>query len=149
MYDELPDDVFVEVKTNKGVFSMQLYKDKAPGTVVNFVKLVKDNYYDGKFFHRVVPNFVIQTGCPHGTGWGSLDYTIRSELGPLYYDDAGYIGMASAGKDTECSQWFVTLAPTPHLDGRYTLFGKVTDGMDVVQKIELSDIIQYIKLVEK
>jgi cyclophilin family peptidyl-prolyl cis-trans isomerase len=88
--------------------------------------------------HRVVPNFVIQDGCPRGDGVGGPAFTIGSELGPLYYEE-GSVGMASAGKDTEGSQWFITHSPTPHLDGRYTIFAKVVEGMDVVHKIEIGD----------
>ncbi len=141
IFETIPDSAFVKIETNKGSFDIKLFKNESPGSVVNFVKLVRDHFYDGKKFHRVVPNFVIQTGCPRGDGYGSLNYTIRSELGPLYYDDSGYVGMASAGKDTECTQWFVTHTPTPHLDGRYTIFGKVVKGMDVVNNILLGDYI--------
>ena len=114
--------------------------NKAPATVANFIALAQDNYYDNNRVHRVVPNFVIQGGCNRGDGYGGLDYTIRSEFSQQYYDDEGYIGMASAGKDTEGTQWFITHSPTPHLDGRYTIFGKVIDGMDVVHKIQVGDI---------
>ncbi len=136
----------VEIKTAKGNIQLELYPDLAPGTVVNFARLVIDGYYNGKNVHRVVPNFVAQGGCPRGDGWGSESYSIRSEFSPLYYDDAGYIGMASAGKDTECAQWFITHSPTPHLDGRYTIFGKVTNGMDVVHQLEIGDLIEQIEM---
>lgn len=148
VFDKLSDSTYAQVTTNKGVFKMKFFKDQSPGSVVNFVRLVNDHFYDGKKFHRVVPNFVIQTGCPRGDGYGSLDYTIRSELGPLYYDDAGYVGMASAGKDTESTQWFVTHTPTPHLDGRYTIFGKVIEGMDVVNDIEIGDYIEKVEILK-
>jgi cyclophilin family peptidyl-prolyl cis-trans isomerase len=97
-------------------------------------------------FHRVVPNFVIQGGDPRGDGWGGPGYTIRSEFSPIPFD-AGVIGMASAGKDTEGSQWFVTHSPQPHLDGRYTVFGRVTGGLDVVHKIQVDDRIFDITLI--
>jgi cyclophilin family peptidyl-prolyl cis-trans isomerase/HEAT repeat protein len=146
--DWTTDSTLVRIETNKGEFMIKFFKNQSPGSVVNFIKLVKDHFYDGKIFHRVVPNFVIQTGCPRGDGYGSLNYTIRSELEPLYYDDSGYVGMASAGKDTESTQWFVTLTPTPHLDGRYTIFGKVIKGMDVVNKILISDYIIKAELIK-
>jgi len=81
----------------------------APGSVANFVQLANSEFFNGKNFHRIVPNFVAQGGCPRGDGWGSLPYSIRSEIGPQYYDDEGYLGMASAGKDTECTQWFISV----------------------------------------
>ena len=100
----------------------------------------------GKVFHRVVPNFVVQAGCPRGDGWGSTDYTIRSEFDPMNYGE-GYMGMASAGKHTESCQWFITHSPAPHLEGRYTIFAKVTQGMDVVHRIEIGDQILGIDLL--
>ena len=133
------DSSRVVMKTSKGNITIKLFPDHAPGSVANFLGLCQSDYYDGKVFHRVVPNFVIQGGCPIGDGFGALDYTIRSELGPKYYDDEGYIGMASAGNHTEGVQFFITHSPTPHLDGRYTIFGKVTDGMDVVHDIQVGD----------
>jgi cyclophilin family peptidyl-prolyl cis-trans isomerase len=127
---------------------VKLYKNRAPGTVINFVDLVNKKFYNGKVFHRVVPNFVIQTGCPRGDGYGSLDYSIRSELPQIYYDGEGYIGMASAGNHTESTQWFITHSATPHLDGNYTIFGKVVEGMDVVHKIQQGDKINDIIFVK-
>ncbi|HMS66724.1 MAG: peptidylprolyl isomerase [Saprospiraceae bacterium] len=135
----LMDSAEVVVKTTKGNITIMLYPRLAPATVSNFLELCKSDYFDDKIFHRVVPNFVIQTGCPRGDGFGSMDYTIRSELGRKSYNEAGYVGMASAGLHTESSQFFITHSPTPHLDGRYTLFGKVIKGMDVVHQIVLGD----------
>jgi cyclophilin family peptidyl-prolyl cis-trans isomerase/HEAT repeat protein len=123
------------IKTSKGDISFNPYPGSAPGSVANFKKLADSNFYDKKIFHRVVPNFVVQAGCPRGDGYGSLDYSIRSEFANEYYNDEGYIGMASAGPHTEGTQFFITHSPTPHLDGRYTIFGKVDDGMDVVHTI--------------
>ena len=119
-----------------------MYASEAPGSVANFVTLAKDDFYDGKPIHRVVPNFVIQGGCPRGDGYGSLDYTIRTELPQLYYEEEGLIGMASAGLHTEGTQWFITHSPTMHLSGKYTIFGKVSDGMDVLQNIRVGDVIE-------
>jgi cyclophilin family peptidyl-prolyl cis-trans isomerase/HEAT repeat protein len=143
-----PDSLIAAVKTNKGLIRIQLFKKRVPGTVANFIQLVNDKFYNGKIFHRVVPNFVIQTGCPRGDGYGSADYSIRSELPPLYYNDEGYVGMASAGNHTEGTQWFITHSPAPHLDGNYTIFGKVTEGMDVVHNIQVGDKITEIILAK-
>ena len=136
----------VLISTTRGTISLLLLPDNAPATCASFVKLVQDKFYDGKIVHRVVPNFVLQSGCPRGDGWGGLDYTLRSELSPLHYDGAGWVGMASAGKDTEGTQWFITHNATPHLDGRYTIFARVIAGMDVVQEIEIGDKIEAITL---
>ncbi len=145
----ISDSTVAAIRTEKGVITVSLNNRLTPGTVANFVNLVNDGFYNQKVFHRVVPNFVIQTGCPRGDGYGSLDYTIRSELPQLYYDDEGYIGMASAGNHTEGTQWFITHSPTPHLDGNYTIFGKVLSGMEVVHQIEQGDQIQDIILTRK
>jgi cyclophilin family peptidyl-prolyl cis-trans isomerase len=147
LVSQLPDTVNVEVITSRGTFKLALFTQIAPGTVMNFVQLSRDRFYHDKNFHRVVPNFVIQGGCPRGDGYGSLDYTIRSELLPVYYNDEGYIGMASAGNHTEGTQWFVTHSPTPHLDGNYTLFGKVTSGMNVVHAIQIGDEIREVNIL--
>jgi len=133
------DSTIAVIKTSKGNFTINLYGDDAPGSVANFISLANNNFFDNKVYHRVVPNFVIQGGCPRGDGYGSLDYSIRSELSQLYYDDEGYVGMASAGLHTEGTQWFVTHSPTPHLDGKYTIFGKVIEGMEVVHSIVEGD----------
>lgn len=145
--DFKPDSRIV-LKTNKGEIALQMLQDYAPGTVANFLELIRDEFYEGKNFHRVVPNFVIQGGCPRGDGYGSLNYTIRSELPYLHYDREGYVGMASAGKDTESSQFFITHSPALHLDGKYTIFAKVADGMDVVHQIEIGDVIESVTIQE-
>jgi cyclophilin family peptidyl-prolyl cis-trans isomerase/HEAT repeat protein len=147
LLDQISDSVIVEFETTKGAFTVRLWTNHAPGTVLNFVKLIQLGFYERKFFHRVVPNFVIQGGCPNGDGYGALDYTIRSELGPAYYDSEGYIGMASSGNHTESTQFFITHSPTPHLDGRYTIFGKVISGMDVVHDIQVGDKIIKLRLL--
>ena len=134
----IPADQQVVLHTEKGAVTLQLFVEDAPGSVANFVDLASKNFYDGLYFHRVVPNFVAQGGDKRGDGWGSSDYSIRSEFAPLRYGE-GYVGMASAGKDTESNQWFITHSPTPHLDGRYTIFAKVVDGMEVVHKLEVGD----------
>ncbi len=135
----------VTIKTNKGNIKIELLPDVSPFTVMNFLKLAEKNYYNGTVFHRVVPNFVIQGGDPTGTGYGGPGYSIRSEISPLTFE-TGMLGMASSGKDTEGSQFFITHSATPHLDGKYTIFGKVTEGMDVVDKIMIGDYIEEIKI---
>lgn len=136
----------VILKTNKGEIRMKFLVRNAPISVANFVSLARSGFYNGKIFHRVVPNFVVQTGCPRGDGYGSLDYTISSELTPMRYNAEGYVGMASAGNHTECSQWFITHSPTPHLDPNYTIFAKVVEGMDVVNKLYVGDIIESVSI---
>lgn len=133
------DSVKLVMKTSKGNINLMLFSKRAPGSVANFIELCQKDFYDGKIFHRVVPNFVIQAGCPRGDGYGALDYTIRSEIFENYYNDEGYIGMAHAGNHTEGTQFFITHSPTPHLDGNYTIFGKVTEGMDIVHNIQIGD----------
>ncbi|NIM13367.1 MAG: hypothetical protein GTO45_14735 [Candidatus Aminicenantes bacterium] len=128
----------IRIKTTRGDITIQLKINDAPSSAANFIRLVKQDFYKKSVFHRVVPNFVIQDGCPRGDGWGGPTFTIGSEFGPLYYEE-GSVGMASAGKDTEGSQWFITHSPTPHLDGRYTIFAKVVDGMEIVHQIEVGD----------
>lgn len=141
------DTVEAELITSRGLILIELYPVEAPGTVANFIQLVQDQFYEGKSFHRVVPNFVIQGGCPRGDGYGSLDYNIRSELPPLYYEHEGFVGMASAGKHTEGTQFFITRSPTPHLSGRYTIFGKVIKGMDVVHQVQVGDLIREVHIL--
>ncbi|MEY4930855.1 MAG: hypothetical protein RI909_1579 [Bacteroidota bacterium] len=137
----------VQITTGKGEIILSLFIEEAPGSVANFVDLIQQKYFDGKFVHRMVPNFVIQTGCNRGDGFGSEAYSIRSEFSLQRYEE-GSVGMASAGKDTEGTQWFITHSPTPHLDGRYTLFAKVVSGMDVVHKIEVGDQIVSVHLLD-
>ncbi len=136
------DSIQVALKTTKGVIRTKMFAKEAPGSVANFLSLAQNDFYDGKTVHRVVPNFVIQGGCPRGDGYGALDYSIRSELPQLYYDNEGYLGMASAGLHTEGTQWFITHSPAMHLNGKYTIFGKVIAGMDVVHNIEVGDKIE-------
>ena len=125
-----------EFNTNMGNFKIELFMDNAPLTVGNFIKLVDNGFYNGLIFHRVIPNFMIQSGCPHGTGYGGPGYTIQDEFDSnLKHDNPGILSMANAGPNTGGSQFFITVAPTPWLDGKHAIFGKVTEGMDVVNKI--------------
>lgn len=136
---EYNNNTTVIVKTTKGAFSIELFMKEAPGSVINFLELSKSDYYDNKIFHRVVPNFVIQTGSPRGDNYGGEDYVIKSDVPPLSYNDQGFVGMASAGLHTESTQWFVTHSPTLHLDGKYSIFGRITEGMDVIHNIQVGD----------
>lgn len=128
---------YATIHTNKGDIKIRLYTDIAPMTCLNFIRLAKSNFYQNTFFHRVIPNFVIQGGDPLNTGWGGTDYSIRSEFSPLHFTE-GILGMASDGKDTEGSQFFIMHIPHFHLDGKYTAFGEVIDGMEVVNNIYIN-----------
>ena len=135
------------IRTKKGRITIKLLPEIAPASVINFVQLAKSGFYNGKNFHRVVSNFVVQSGCPRGDGYGSLDFTIRSELAPVHYDEGGYVGMASAGNHTEGVQFFITHSPTPHLDGNYTIFAKVVEGMEELHRISEGEIIEKLSIV--
>jgi len=136
------------ITSTQGQIEILLHVDDAPGSVANFVQLVNNGFYDGKYFHRVIPNFVAQGGCPRGDGMGGTDYTIRSDF-RLHSYGSGTVGLASAGPDTESCQWFITHIPTPHLEGRYTIFAHVIKGMEVVQRIGIGDRIESITLVKE
>ncbi|MEA2175656.1 MAG: hypothetical protein QOD00_3248, partial [Blastocatellia bacterium] len=135
------------VATDKGVFTIELLADDAPLNVDNFVQLARRNYFNGITFHRVVPNFVVQGGDPRGDGNGGPGYQIRCEINETPYE-RGAVGMALSGKDTGGSQWFVTHSPQPHLDGGYTVFGRVVAGMNVVDQITRGDHIRSISITE-
>ncbi|MDD4645846.1 MAG: peptidylprolyl isomerase, partial [Bacteroidales bacterium] len=138
----------VLVKTSKGEFVIQLNVNWCPATAAAFVDLVESGFYTNFTIHRVVPNFVMQDGCPRGDGWGSPDFTLRSEFSPTPFME-GTLGMASSGKDTEGSQWYVTHSSTPHLDAKYTNFGYVAEGMDIVHKLEVGDTIIGMQLIKE
>lgn len=124
------------IKTSEGVIEVELYTDKAPKTVGNFVKLANKGFYNGILFHRVIPGFMVQTGDPEGTGAGGPGYTIPDEFAPsLRHDTSGILSMANRGPNTGGSQFFITLAPTSWLDGKHAIFGHVTKGQEVVEKI--------------
>jgi cyclophilin family peptidyl-prolyl cis-trans isomerase/HEAT repeat protein len=128
----------VVLETEKGEIEIELFVQDAPVHAANFVELVEKGHYNGLLFHRVVSNFVIQGGDPRGDGFGDAGYSIRDEINPIPFE-RGTVGMPKAGKDTGGCQFFITHVPTPHLDGRYTVFGKVIRGLDVVDKIEVGD----------
>ena len=126
----------IKFTTNKGVFVAEMFEDKAPLTTKNFIELVEKGFYDGIIFHRVIDGFMIQGGDPTGTGMGGPGYKIKDEIGEgLKHDDEGILSMANAGPNTGGSQFFITLAPTPWLNGHHAIFGKVVEGMDVVRLI--------------
>lgn len=131
----------VVFRTNRGDFTIDLLPEKAPVTVANFLDLVRRDFYNGLFFHRVIPGFVSQAGDPRGDGWGGTDYVIPCEYNDLPYE-RGTVGMALSGKDTGNSQFFVTHTPQPHLNGKYTAFGRVSSGMEVVDHLAMFDQIQ-------
>lgn len=140
-----------EIVTVKGTMKVELYEQDAPNTVANFVKLSKEGYYDGLTFHRVIPDFVIQGGCPNGSGAGGPGYSIDCELtGNNQYHDRGVLSMAHAGRNTGGSQFFVCHSRnnTSHLDGVHTCFGKVTEGVEYVDEIREGDKIEKITIAE-
>lgn len=134
----------VLLRTSAGRITLRLWPDVAPATVSSFLQLITDNYYDGKVFHRVVPNFVAQGGGPAGDGFGSENFMLRTEVPGPRWDRSGLIGMASAGKDTEGVQFFLTHRPVPHLDGNYTVFGEVTNGQEVVERLVVGSKIEAV-----
>jgi cyclophilin family peptidyl-prolyl cis-trans isomerase len=123
-------------KTSMGDFALELFEDKAPITTANFVSLVEKGFYDGLIFHRVIADFMLQGGCPDGTGRGGPGYQIEDEFhADLKHDKPGVLSMANAGPNSGGSQFFVTLVPTAWLDGKHAVFGAVNSGMDVVEAI--------------
>lgn len=140
-----------EIHTNKGVMKVEFFDQDAPGTVDNFLKLSKEGYYDGLAFHRVIPNFVVQGGCPDGTGAGGPGYSIPCELdGDNQYHDKGVLSMAHRGRDTGGSQFFIchNRQNTQHLDRVHTVFGKVVEGLEIVDLIRQGDVMEKIVVSE-
>ena len=136
-----------EIHTEKGIMKVDFYEEDAPNTVDNFIKLSKSGFYDGLTFHRIIPDFVIQGGCPLGTGSGGPGYSIKCELDrDNQYHDRGVLSMAHAGRDTGGSQFFVchSRTNTSHLDRKHTCFGKVVDGLEVIDAIQQGDKIEKI-----
>jgi len=141
-----------EIHTDKGMLQVEFFAQDAPKTVDNFIKLAKEGYYDGLTFHRVIPEFVIQGGCPDGTGMGGPGYTIDCELdGDNQYHDRGVLSMAHAGRNTGGSQFFIchSRQNTQHLDRNHTCFGKVVDGLDLIDDIAQGDHITKIVVTEE
>lgn len=135
---------YITMKNGEKI-EFELYDDAAPNTVENFEKLANDHFYDGLSFHRVIPGFVSQGGCPNGNGTGDAGYTIKCETeGNPYKHEAGTLSMAHAGKDTGSCQFFIVHEPQPHLDGVHTVFGKVTSGLDVAKQMQNGNAMETI-----
>lgn len=135
----------ITMEKNDEIIELELFEKEAPGTVANFVKLIEDGYYDGLKFHRVIPGFVSQGGCPNGSGSGGPGYTIKCETANNPHKHlAGTLSMAHAGKDTGGSQFFIVHEPQSHLDGLHTVFGQTLSGLDTVLKMKNGDVIKKI-----
>lgn len=133
-----------------GQVKVELFPNEAPGTVENFEKLIKEGFYNGLNFHRVIPGFVAQGGCPEGRGTGGPGYSIKCETqGNPHKHERGSLSMAHAGKDTGGSQFFIVYEPQPHLNGVHTVFGKVVEGMELVDSIKQGDKMKEVKIVEE
>ena len=136
--------------TTRGTIRIELFADKTPKTFANFEKLCKEKFYDGLQFHRVIPDFMVQGGCPQGTGTGGPGYKFEDEFDPsLTHDGPGVLSMANAGPNTNGSQFFITHVATPWLDGKHSVFGKVIEGQDVVDSIEKGDIMTTVRVTEE
>lgn len=138
------------IETNRGTIRIQLHADKAPKTVANFEKLAAKGFFNGLKFHRVIANFMIQGGCPLGTGTGGPGYSFADEFHPqLKHDGPGVLSMANSGPNTNGSQFFITHVATPWLDGKHSVFGRVIAGQDVVNKIKQGDVMQEVSVAEE
>jgi cyclophilin family peptidyl-prolyl cis-trans isomerase len=138
-------DVRLLVTTERGDLVVRLFPDDAPRAVASLVQLARRGFYDGLAFHRVVPDFVVQGGDPRGDGYGGPGYSLRCEINAHRFE-RGTVGIALAGKDTGGSQFFITQSPQPHLDARYTVFGRVLDGMDVIDRLQVGDVIRRVRI---
>ena len=140
----------IQIETERGNITIELFEDDAPNTVANFISLAEQGYYDNLNFHRVIPDFMIQGGCPEGTGTGGPGYRFGDECMPNCRHDApGVLSMANAGPGTNGSQFFITHGAQPHLDGKHTVFGKVTDGLDTVNAIQQGDGMNRMVVLQK
>ena len=138
------------IETAKGNIRIELFEDKVPKTVANFVKLTTDGFYNGLKFHRVIEDFMVQGGCPQGTGTGGPGYQFEDEFHPeLTHDGPGVLSMANAGPNTNGSQFFITHVPCPWLDGKHSVFGKVIDGQDVVDSIQQGDTMNQVTITDE
>jgi peptidyl-prolyl cis-trans isomerase B (cyclophilin B) len=136
--------------TRRGTIRIKLHDDKAPKTVANFAKLAGEGFYDGLKFHRVIPNFMIQGGCPRGNGTGGPGYAFADEFHPeLKHDGPGVLSMANSGPNTNGSQFFITHVATPWLDGKHSVFGRVIEGQDVVNAIRANDVMDKVTVTDE
>jgi peptidyl-prolyl cis-trans isomerase B (cyclophilin B) len=136
--------------TSKGDIRLELHDDKTPKTVANFEKLVGKGYYDGLTFHRVIADFMIQGGCPQGTGTGGPGYQFEDEFhDDLRHDGPGVLSMANSGPNTNGSQFFITHVATPHLDGKHSVFGRVVEGQDIVDAIQQGDVLEKVTIADE
>ena len=138
--------LFATFDTDRGPIKIELYPDKAPLTVANFVNLAKRGFYDGLNFHRVIADFMIQGGCPEGSGRGGPGYRFEDEANNGIGHERGVLSMANAGPNTNGSQFFITHVATPWLDGKHTVFGKVVEGLEAVDKVEQGDHIRKVTI---
>jgi len=139
----------VTIETNKGTIKAELFADKVPNTVDNFEKLAAKGFYNGLKFHRVIADFMVQTGCPQGTGTGGPGYKFKDEFHKdLKHSGPGILSMANSGPNTNGSQFFITHVATPWLDGKHSVFGKVLEGQDVVDKISQGDVMKSVTVEE-
>jgi peptidyl-prolyl cis-trans isomerase B (cyclophilin B) len=138
------------IEMDRGTIRLELFDDKAPKTVANFARLAAEGFYDGLQFHRVIADFMIQGGCPKGTGTGGPGYTFEDEFHPdLRHDGPGVLSMANAGPNTNGSQFFITHVATPWLDGKHTVFGRVLAGQNVVDSVEQGDVINRVVVTDE
>ena len=138
------------IETAKGNIRLELHEDETPRTVANFEKLASEGFYDGLKFHRVIPDFMVQAGCPNGTGTGGPGYKFEDEFHPdLKHEGPGVLSMANSGPNTNGSQFFITHVETPWLDGKHTVFGRVIDGQNVVDEIEQGDTMNKVTVSEE
>ena len=138
------------IVTDRGQIRLELHEDKTPKTVANFEKLVNEGFYNGLKFHRVIADFMIQGGCPQGTGSGGPGYTFEDEIHPdLRHDGPGVLSMANAGPNTNGSQFFITHVATPWLNGKHSVFGRVIDGQDVVDAVKQGDVMKTVMVTEE
>jgi len=140
----------IQIQTERGNITIEMFEDDAPNTVANMISLIEKGFYDGLNFHRVIADFMIQGGCPEGSGTGGPGYKFDDECTvERQHDSAGVLSMANAGPRTNGSQFFITHGPTPHLDGKHTVFGKVTDGLEVVNEIQQGDFMDKVVVLQK
>ena len=140
----------IQINTMRGDINIELFEEDAPNTVGNMISLIEKDFYNGLVFHRVIPNFMIQGGCPLGTGTGDPGYRFEDEFKPnRRHDGPGILSMANAGPGTNGSQFFITHSPQPHLDGKHTVFGKVFEGQEVVNMIKQGDVMEKIIVLQK